>query len=128
MSSTGTCSSITGVSTGAGSTGWMSSVFNMARGVAGFAGGQVGNGLTLAWDDPRLLYAVREPFISRHSSAEIVAGLVAPGSELVLESLMPSGGVIFSDGMESDFLDFNSGAVAQVRAASRRAVLVVAGD
>ena len=37
---------------------------------------------------------------------------------------MPSGGVIFSDGMESDFLDFNSGTVGRVRAASQRAVLV----
>jgi NAD kinase len=116
------------VSTGAGSTGWMSSVFNMARGVAAFTGGSSGDGLRLSWDDPRLIYAVREPFVSRHSSAEIVAGLVPPRGELVLESLMPSGGVIFSDGMESDFLDFNSGAVARVHAASRRAVLVVPDD
>jgi NAD kinase len=112
------------VSTGAGSTGWMSSVFNMASGVTAFAGGRAGGGMQLAWDDPRLLYAVREPFISRHSSAGIVAGLLNPGTELVLESLMPSGGVIFSDGMESDFLDFNSGTVGRVRAASQRAVLV----
>jgi len=42
-----------------------------------------------------------------------------------LESLMPSAGVIFSDGMESDFLQFNSGAIARVRAAEQRARLVV---
>ena len=112
------------VSTGAGSTGWMSSVFNMAAGVARFTGGQSGGAMRLDWEDRRLLYAVREPFRSRHSAADLVAGLVGPGEELVIESRMPSGGVIFSDGVETDFLDFNSGAVARIRAADRRATLV----
>jgi hypothetical protein len=115
------------VSTGAGSTGWMSSVFNMAGGVARFTGGTSGPAMRLEWEDRRLLFAVREPFRSRHSAADLVAGLVEPGEELVLESRMPSGGVIFSDGIETDFLDFNAGAVARIRAASRRAVLVTAG-
>jgi hypothetical protein len=53
--------------------------------------------------------------------------LLQSGEELLLESLMPSGGVIFSDGMEADFLNFNSGASAQVRAAEQRAHLVVGG-
>lgn len=113
------------VSTGAGSTGWMSSVFNMAAGVATFAGGGCEPGPRLEWEDPRLLFAVREPFVSRHSTAETVAGWVTPGESLVVESLMPSGGVIFSDGMETDFLDFNSGAVARIGAAEHRATLVV---
>jgi hypothetical protein len=39
--------------------------------------------------------------------------------------LMPQGGVIFGDGMEKDFLGFNSGAVAEIRAAAVRARLVV---
>jgi hypothetical protein len=51
--------------------------------------------------------------------------MVESGQELVLESLMPSGGVVFSDGMEADFLQFNSGAIATVRAAEQRAQLVV---
>ena len=116
------------ISTGAGSTGWMSTVFNMAAGVTAFAGGQGGRGLRFEWEDPRLIYAVREPFISRHSSASIVAGLIVPGEELMLESLMPSGGAIFSDGIEADFLEFNSGAVGRVRAAAQRAMLVVSGS
>ena len=114
------------VSTGAGSTGWMSSVFTMASGVGRFVGGSQGKPPRLEWEDRRLLYAVREPFVSRHSSAEIVAGLVEPGSELVAESLMPSGGVIFSDGVEADFLEFNSGAMVRVGAADQRAMLVTA--
>jgi len=115
------------VSTGAGSTGWMSSVFNMASAVTRFAGGQAGRALQLDWEDPRLFYAVREPFVSRHSSAQIVAGILEPGDELALHSLMPSGGVIFSDGVEADFLTFTTGAIGRVRAAEQRAVLVVRG-
>ncbi len=112
------------VSTGAGSTGWMSSVFNMASGVATFTGGSAGPGRTLPWEDPRLLYVVREPFRSRHSAATLVAGLVEDGRAITLESLMPSGGVIFGDGVLADFLAFESGATVTVRAAAQRAQLV----
>lgn len=114
------------VSTGAGSTGWLSSVFNMASGVASFCGGGGVKPYTMPWEDRRLVYIVREPFISRHSHANLVAGMIESGQELILESLMPSGGTIFSDGMEADFLQFNSGAIAAVRAADKRAQLVVA--
>jgi NAD kinase len=113
------------VSTGAGSTGWVSSVFNMAAGVARFCGGKPGPAVRLPWEDRRLLYVVREPFLSRHSQISIVAGMLAPGTQLTLQSLMPSGGAIFSDGMEDDFLNFNSGATAVVRAAEQRAHLVM---
>jgi NAD kinase len=113
------------VSTGAGSTGWISSVFNMAAGVAHFCGGRPGTPVRLEWEDRNLLYAVREPFLSRHSQAAMVAGMLREGQELTLESLMPSGGVIFSDGMEADFLNFNSGATARIHAAAQRAQLVM---
>ncbi len=113
------------VSTGAGSTGWMSSVFNMAWGVSRFCGGTPVKRVRLPWEDRRLVFVVREPFVSRHSQADIVAGLLNSGDELVLESLMPSGGAVFSDGMEADFLQFNSGATAKVGVGEQRARLVV---
>lgn len=113
------------ISTGAGSTGWISSVFNMAAGVAQFCGGKTGAPVRLQWEDHNLLYVVREPFLSRHSQASMVAGILRDGQELTLESLMPSGGVIFSDGMEADFLNFNSGTMARIHAAAQRAHLVV---
>ena len=112
------------VSTGAGSTGWLSSVFNMAAAVARFSGGEPPRALRLAWEDPRLVFVVREPFASRHSRISIATGALEQGQELVLESLMPQGGVIFSDGVETDFLEFNSGARAGIRAAEQRARLV----
>jgi NAD kinase len=114
------------ISTGAGSTGWLSSVFNMASNVSRFLGNSDAQPVRMDWEDPRLLWVVREPFVSRHSSSRFTAGFHAPGASLSLESLMPQGGVVFSDGMEKDFLGFNSGAVAEVRAASVRARLAVA--
>ncbi len=113
------------VSTGAGSSGWLSSVFTLARGLTASTGGVPGDTWRMGWEDPRLAFVVREPFISRHSSAGLISGFVAPGQQLVLESRMPSGGVIFSDGVEEDFLVFNAGATAHVLPAAQRARLVV---
>ena len=113
------------VSTGAGSTGWLSSLFNMTAGFSRFAGGSPTPRLELSWEDRRLVWAVREPFHSKHSGTDLVAGLLDEGDELVLGSQMPLGGVIFSDGVESDFLEFNSGTIARFSTAGQRAHLVV---
>ncbi len=116
------------VSTGAGSTGWLSSVFNMAAGVGALFGGGAPHAVakvTMEWEDPRLAFVVREPFASKHSKVGIVAGMIAAGDELVIESLMPRGGAIFSDGVEADFLAFDAGAIAHVKSATQRARLVV---
>ena len=118
------------VSTGAGSTGWLSSVFNETAGILAFLGGgasvtQLSKPIRMEWEENRLLFVVREPFISRHSQAAIVAGAILPDAPLALESQMPSGGVIFSDGVEADHLDFNSGAIANIRIAAEKANLVV---
>ena len=79
----------------------------------------------MAWEDRRLLWSVREPFVSRTTKASLVMGSLADGDELVVESLMPAGGVIFSDGVESDFLEFNAGSIARITTAAPRARLVV---
>ena len=113
------------ISTGAGSTGWLSSVFNMAAQVSVLTGGKGGAPIRLSWEDEQLVWVVREPYVSRHSTATHTAGVLASGKALTLESLMPSGGVVFSDGMEADSLKFNSGVTASVRAARQKAQLVV---
>jgi hypothetical protein len=112
------------VSTGAGSTGWLSSVFNQTSGIVGFLGGPAVSPIRLAWEEEKLVFAVREPFVSRHSQAGLVFGYVERASPLSVESLMPSAGVIFSDGVEADHLDFNSGAIATIGLASEKANLV----
>jgi hypothetical protein len=113
------------VSTGAGSTGWLSSLFNMTAGICRFGGGHEPHPVTMRWEDRRLMWAVREPFRSRHSSADLVAGFLDEGSELVIGSQMPTSGVIFSDGVESDFLEFSSGSIARFAVSKQRARLVV---
>jgi NAD kinase len=113
------------VSTGAGSTGWMSSVFNMAAGVEGLLGGRKVKPLNFSWEDRRLLFVVREPFVSKHSKADVVAGWIEAKQKLELESQMPNGGVIFSDGIEADYVAFNSGTQVTVAAAAEAAQLVV---
>lgn len=112
------------VSTGAGSTGWLSSVCNMASGMSRQLGGQALEPIRLAWDARQLYFVVREPFISKLSGATYTAGYVNEGAPLELESLMPSGGVIFSDGMEDDALSFTSGLVARIGPSQQRARLV----
>lgn len=113
------------ISTGAGSTGWLSSVFNMLSGVGGYMGSANTGRVQMGWEDPNLMFVVREPFISRHSSADVVAGLVGKGAELLIESRMPSGGAIFSDGVEQDFIPFNSGAIVRIGVANHQCCLVV---
>jgi NAD kinase len=114
------------VSTGAGSTGWLSSIFNEASGIVSFLGGRSFTPAPMRWEEDSLMFVVREPFRSRHSQAGIVAGLLQRGAPLALESQMPSGGVIFSDGVEADRLDFNSGATAAIGIAPEKANLVTA--
>ena len=114
------------VATGAGSTGWLSSVFHMVSGVAAWSGAQAVRPPALAWEDRRLMFVVREPFVSRHSRADVVADVIEPGERLEIASAMPSGGVIFSDGIEADYLAFDSGTTAVVSAAGEQAQLVTA--
>lgn len=118
------------VSTGAGSTGWLRSVYAGAAGVVAALGGEVTrppNEGRLDWADERLVYSVREPFPSRITGTSIVHGTVTRDSPLVIDSEMGMNGVIFSDGVESDFLAFNHGATATITIAPQKARLIGRG-
>jgi hypothetical protein len=73
-----------------------------------------------------LRFCVREPFVSRHSGADVCCGTIGPDDRLTLISQMPTDGVIFSDGVLSDAVSFCSGAVATIAIADRRLRLVSA--
>lgn len=94
--------------------------------VARAAGDKLTVGSRLDWEDRELLWAVREPFVSRQSRAELVCGRLAEGDELVVESRMGQHGVVFSDGVERDALPFVAGSRVVIRVAGQRAHLVVA--
>jgi hypothetical protein len=51
-------------------------------------------------------------------------GRVSAESPLRIDSFMPERGVIFSDGIEGDFLEFNSGSQAEITVAERKGQLV----
>lgn len=132
------------VSTLAGSTGWMSSVFNMAYGISNefdnnsksksSSKSKLSSFAKVSPDkvvkkfpaihENELLFAVREPFQSIRTQTGICAGLIKNQQVLTIESLMPTSGVIFSDGIESDFLKFNSGSIVSIGIAKETANMV----
>lgn len=116
------------VSTGMGSTGWYRSLMTGARAVAHSLGEgppPSGNDYSFPWDSPFLRFTVREPFPSRHSAANLVLGEVAGDTPLIVHSETPENGVIFSDGVEKDAIEFNSGSAATIALSPRIGNLVV---
>lgn len=78
-----------------------------------------------AWDAEQLTFAVREPFQSKASQADLTFGRVTREQPLKLRSKMPDNGVIFSDGIEMDFLRFTAGVEATVTVAQAKGMLAV---
>lgn len=114
------------VSTGLGSSAWMRSIVTGAMAIAGAYGKAVSDSYRpWAWDADYLQLAVREPFPSRTSSTELVYGTVTCETKLVVRSLMPEGGVIFSDGIEADYLAFSTGTTAEIAIAKSKGQLVL---
>lgn len=115
------------VSTGAGSTGWLSSVFNMRQNVNAFLGEPASTeAVSLSWDSDQLMFVTREPFRSKTSEISLGCGLIDSTKPLVIESHMATNGVIFSDGVESDFLKFNTGTRVKIKLAQHKAQLLSA--
>ncbi len=116
------------VSTGLGATGWLKSVLAGASGVLrGLTGKKMELDLETrpCWDSRELVFSVREPFPTRNTGTSLVFGKIRDGEKLEIRSQMAGAGVIFSDGMETDFLGFNSGILAEVDLSKTRGRLVV---
>lgn len=115
------------VSTGLGATGWLRSVIAGAGGIDRFCGVKgtpaLAGGFT--WESDYLYYTVREPYPSKSTGASLVFGQVRGGRQMKVVSQMPENGVIFSDGMENDCLEFNAGASAEIGVCNTRGHLVV---
>lgn len=128
------------VSTGLGSTGWFKSLLAGATGITlallkqGFQLEQAierGHSLkkmsvepSFPWDANYLHFTVREPFPSTTSKATLVFGKISQQTPMRLISQMPENGVIFSDGIENDFLTFNAGTHATIDLADKKGYLV----
>lgn len=128
------------VSTGLGSTGWLASLIAGATGIATALGNPlsgssiktkkktpnppVSTSFRIPWNADYLHFTVREPFPSKMTSTFLVFGRVTVDAPLHLESHMAERGVIFSDGIETDYIEFNSGMKATIELAARKGCLV----
>lgn len=114
------------VATGLGSTAWIKSV---VIGSMAIAQANVDNIAwqynPLAWDSQQLIFAVREPFPSRSSQTQIVFGKIDKQQPLKLRSRMAENGVIFSDGMHQDYMEFNAGIEAVISLAADQGQLII---
>lgn len=115
------------VSTGLGSTGWLKSVLAGTAGVSRYYGAdqRLPGNASFAWDADYLCFAVREPYPSRSTGASLVFGKITRDRTLQVVSQMPENGVIFSDGIEADSLEFTAGLTATVGLADHRGRLLV---
>lgn len=109
------------VSTGSGSSGWLTSVYTAAYGVAGTKPESV----IFPREADYLRFAVREAFPSKTTGTSMLQGEVSIEEPLRIVSYMPEEGVIFSDGVEQDYLEFNAGKSALIMPAERKVVRVV---
>ncbi len=116
------------VSTGLGSTGWMKSVLTGSLGVANILVGETKAQTVkqkMSWDADYLYFSVREPFPSNNTGTQIIFGKVTREKPLTLLSQMAENGVVFSDGLEKDYLEFNSGASLQISLADQKGAIVI---
>ena len=115
------------VSTGLGSTGWLKSVIAGASGIQRTFG-ESAQDMRISgfdWESEYLYYTVREPFPSKVSFTKHVFGRIEKNAPMEVISAMPDNGVIFSDGIEADYLEFASGTKARISVASEKGMLVV---
>ena len=113
------------VSTRAGATGWLSSILNMTNAINHFYDINSNHMLPVNNDANSLIFTVREPFIDRHTSANLSYGMIKKNEEITIKSKMASSGVIFSDGIEHDFLSFNTGSQVQIMVAQEKASIII---
>ena len=119
------------VSTGAGSTGWYRSMMtgslmtsSQFHGEEPISTDQIAQDARFDWDSAELRFCVREPWPSRTTGANLVWGSIDESNPMTIISQMPQDGVIFSDGIDTDYLEFNSGAVASVQVAEKSVTLL----
>lgn len=102
------------VSTGTGATGWTASIC-LQRGIETALPAPTSR--ALAW-------FVREPWPSVGTGTSLNFGVLGESDALTLQSELGEGGVVFGDGIESDFLEFNDGQTVTISVAPETLNLV----
>ena len=121
------CSSGVICSTGMGKTGWLQSILKGAEGISRYCGVEKHFSIDSSFNSSseRLYFTVREPFPSKATGTNLIFGEVTRDKPLQISSLMSENGVIFSDGMEADYLEFNSGSTVTIGIADKKGCLVI---
>ena len=102
------------VTTGTGATGWAKSIHQERH-----------DKLVLPKpEDDELAFYVREAFPSMATGTRLTSGLINASDQLEIRSENNEGGVIFGDGIEADFLEFNWGMNARFKIASQKLAMV----
>lgn len=115
------------VSTGVGSTGWLSSIMSMMNGLMFDDDGQHHRLTQLpsaSYDE--LVFVVREPFKSPNTGTSIVTGRITKGNTLTVVSEMPKGGYIFSDGVIEKAVEWNAPSTVTLSVGDRYVERIVA--
>ena len=107
-------------------TGWHKSVMAEFQGMAMAFGLGAVREPQYDWSDRNLTFQVREPYPSRFTQADIVYGQIKEKENLILTSDMSEKGVVFSDGILDDAIEFNAGMQIKVGVAERVGRLVTA--
>lgn len=102
--------------TGTGATGWVRSVARQRRLDDLPSPG-----------DRRLVWLVREPFPSVATGTDLDFGFLTEGETLRVDSEMGEGGLLFADGIESDWIELVAGQRVTIGLAAERLRLVVPG-
>ena len=107
------------ISTGLGMTGWHRSVMAEFQGMArAFNMGEI-KMPEYQWDSGVLVFQVREPYPSRFTEAGLVYGEVGRDDTLTFVSNMAENGIVFSDGILEDSIEFNAGMELKISVSER---------
>lgn len=112
------------VSTGTGSTGWLTSVMVGAQAIANRSTVRADQEARFDRDADYLKFVIREPFPSNVTGTSVVSGKITSHSSLTIVSHMPEQGIIFSDGIEKDYIEFTAGRCAIITPSEKKVYLV----
>jgi NAD kinase len=116
------------VSTPLGRSAWMKSVITGANGIMNRIQNKESKLVEKKedeWSNDYLYFAVREPFPSISSENNLVFGRINAKDDFSIESKMGENGIIFSDGIQSDFLGFNYSVKANFGIAEKKGRIVI---
>jgi len=116
------------VSTPLGRSAWMKSVITGANGIMNRIQNKESKLVEKReedWSNDYLYFAVREPFPSVSSDNSLVFGKINDKDDFFIESKMGENGIIFSDGIQSDYLGFNYSVKAKFGIAENKGRIVI---